>query len=70
MRTKRKALKYEKSRWTQATIPYEFTYGEFNSTEKKNIEAAMKDWSSTTCLTFRPARPEDKNKIKFKNGTG
>ncbi|KAK0066538.1 zinc metalloproteinase nas-13 [Biomphalaria pfeifferi] len=70
MRTKRKAMKFEKLRWTQATIPYEFTDGEFNSTEKKNIEAAMKDWSSTTCLTFRPARPEDTNKIKFRNGTG
>ncbi|XP_055868375.1 balbiani ring protein 3-like [Biomphalaria glabrata] len=68
--TKRKATRHERFRWTQATIPYEFVPGDFNSTEIDRIRAAMYAWSSKTCLTFRAARSSDVNKIKFKNGYG
>ncbi|KAH9488987.1 Zinc metalloproteinase nas-38 [Bulinus truncatus] len=68
--TKRKATRPERFRWTYATIPYEFASRDFNQTEVERIKAAMNTWSSKTCLTFRPARSTDFNKIRFQNGYG
>ncbi|KAH9488607.1 Zinc metalloproteinase nas-13 [Bulinus truncatus] len=68
--TKRKAVKHEILRWTDATIPYEFDTRVFNWKEIDDIKTAMKTWSSKTCLTFQPAKSTDKNRIRFTYGVG
>ena len=38
--------------------------------DRKVIEAAMIDWHTYTCVKFRAARPDDKNRITFKSEPG
>ncbi|CAL1543605.1 unnamed protein product, partial [Lymnaea stagnalis] len=69
-RTKRKATRSTRLRWTNAEIPYMFTKGDFDDKEQYMIKRAMTEWERYTCVKFRPAVTEDKNSVRFQNGGG
>ncbi|VDI28799.1 meprin A, partial [Mytilus galloprovincialis] len=66
---KRNALRNTNRRWTSNTIPYEIN-GYFSSNDRRQITAAMNDYNTYTCLKFRPATYNDRNKIRIQNGGG
>ncbi|XP_076458523.1 zinc metalloproteinase nas-14-like [Babylonia areolata] len=57
-------------RWTNRVVPYEIARNTFNSYQTGQIRAAVNDWQRYTCLTFRTASYNDRNKIRFQNGGG
>lgn len=67
-RSRRKAINYESKRWTSKTIPYYMQQG-FSSSDRQQIDAAMRDWMFYTCLKFRPASG-DSNYIYIQDGGG
>ncbi|XP_074641231.1 zinc metalloproteinase nas-1-like [Tubulanus polymorphus] len=69
-RSKRKAVKGEKWRWTHRTIPYEFEPDHFWPYQIKEMKQAMDVYMQETCLIFRPAHAGDINKVHFQNGIG
>ncbi|XP_064637498.1 cell death abnormality protein 1-like [Lineus longissimus] len=69
-RTKRKAWKGDKFRWTGNTVPYYFNGNDYTDHQKKEIREAMDVFEAETCLKFRPATSSDVNKVRFKQGQG
>ncbi|XP_041349464.1 zinc metalloproteinase nas-13-like [Gigantopelta aegis] len=69
-RKKRKAIRSLNSRWTANTLPYEIEANTFTTRQRAEIMAAIDEWQTFTCLTFRPARSSDTNRIRFQNGGG
>ncbi|XP_064638104.1 protein draper-like isoform X2 [Lineus longissimus] len=69
-RTKRKAWKGDKFRWTHNTMPYYFNGNDYTEHQKKEIREAMDVYEAETCLKFRPATSSDVNKVRFKQGQG
>ncbi|XP_064636551.1 platelet endothelial aggregation receptor 1-like isoform X2 [Lineus longissimus] len=69
-RTKRKAWKGEKFRWTNNVVPYSFNGNDYTEHQKKEIREAMDVYEADTCLKFRPATSSDVNKVLFRQGQG
>uniref|UniRef100_A0A0B6ZGY8 Metalloendopeptidase n=1 Tax=Arion vulgaris TaxID=1028688 RepID=A0A0B6ZGY8_9EUPU len=70
IRTKRKAVREYRLRWTNAEIPYLFARGHFTVNEEYMMRRSMTEWERYTCLKFRPANLQDKNSVRFQNGVG
>ncbi|BFZ00439.1 hypothetical protein BsWGS_03478 [Bradybaena similaris] len=70
VRTKRKAVRETRWRWTGAEIPYLFAKGHFSEQEEYMMRRAMTEWERYTCFRFRPAAKTDKNSVRFQNGVG
>ncbi|XP_059138879.1 zinc metalloproteinase nas-15-like isoform X2 [Physella acuta] len=70
IRSKRKAIREETLRWTNAEIPYLFAQGHFTKGEEYMMRRAMTEWERYTCMKFRPATTSDKNSVRFQGGVG
>ncbi|CAG5136844.1 unnamed protein product, partial [Candidula unifasciata] len=70
IRTKRKAARNTRWRWTNAELPYLFAKGHFDKKEEYLIRRAMTEWERYTCMRFRPAVKTDRNSVRFQNGVG
>lgn len=68
-RKKRKAIKTRRYRWTNKIVPYEI-YGYFSQSDKNQVKMAINEWNHYTCLRFRPALSNDRNRIRMQNGGG
>lgn len=69
-RVKRKALLAESFRWTNKQIPYKIVERVFDARDMGEINRAIAEWNNYTCISFRPARAEDKNFVSIDNGNG
>ncbi|XP_074662890.1 uncharacterized protein LOC141915299 [Tubulanus polymorphus] len=65
--TKRKAI--HDKRWTNKEIPYIIS-NVFDADDKREVHAAMDEWSTNTCIKFRPASGQEQHRIQFTNGAG
>jgi hypothetical protein len=70
IRTKRKATRDVRLRWTNSEVPYLFAKGHFDAKEEYLMRRSMTEWERYTCLKFRPATSTDKNSVRFQNGVG
>ncbi|XP_062596519.1 zinc metalloproteinase nas-4-like [Saccostrea cucullata] len=68
-RKKRKAIRDTRRRWPSNTIPYEIAASTFSSSALNEINAALNEWRTQTCLTF-PQRNGEAAAIRFQNGDG
>merc|ERR1719239_235139 len=68
-RKKRKAIRSSSYRWPKETIPWKMA-NVFSQRDKQTIQAAMDEWSSLTCIKFRPATSKDADFIYFNDGRG
>ncbi|KAK7475654.1 hypothetical protein BaRGS_00033080, partial [Batillaria attramentaria] len=69
-RNRRKALR-PMNRWPGGVLPYERPSGRvFSGREIVQIEEAMKEWQTYTCLQFRQATSRDSNRLHFISGDG
>lgn len=70
VRTKRKATRDVRLRWTNGVFPYSFAQGHFSLKEEYMMRRSMTEWERYTCMNFRPANEADKNSVRFQNGVG
>lgn len=68
-RMKRKAIRSRNFRWTNREVPYTIS-GYFSSSNRHQVNLAINEWNHYTCLKFRPARSNDRNRISIQNGGG
>ncbi|XP_061162947.1 blastula protease 10-like [Saccostrea echinata] len=68
-RKRRKAIRDERRRWPNNIIPYEIAPSTFSSAALAQINAALDEWRTQTCLTF-PLRTSQTAAIRFQNGDG
>ncbi|KAL8584767.1 hypothetical protein ACOMHN_035686 [Nucella lapillus] len=69
-REKRKAIRSGVYRWPNGDIPYELAPGVFDYNQKKEIDKALSEWQTYTCLRFRRAGARVQDKLRFDNGGG
>ncbi|XP_048775567.2 zinc metalloproteinase nas-14-like [Ostrea edulis] len=68
-RKKRKAIRGTSRRWPNNIIPYEIAPGTFSSANTAEINTAINEWNTQTCLVFR-LRNGESAAIRFQNGDG
>ncbi|GFR92648.1 metalloendopeptidase [Elysia marginata] len=68
-RKKRKAVKGQRYRWTEKTIPYRINNQVFNSRGRAQITSAINEWQRYTCIRFTP-QTRQRNYVYFDNGSG
>ncbi|XP_076452811.1 blastula protease 10-like isoform X2 [Babylonia areolata] len=69
-RKRRKAIRDAKYRWPNGEVPYELAPGVFRDYQRAEIDKALSEWQTYTCLKFHKARSYERNKIRFDNGGG
>ncbi|KAL8624699.1 hypothetical protein ACOMHN_038245 [Nucella lapillus] len=69
-REKRKALRSTDYRWKQCYVYYEITRSHFSTRDVSVIHAAIRQWEKFTCLQFKNATRQTRDKIVFQSGNG
>ncbi|XP_078337797.1 zinc metalloproteinase nas-13-like [Crassostrea virginica] len=68
-RKKRKAIRSSIYRWTNNVVPYEIEAGVFSASDLNEINAAINNWNSQTCLVLRP-RNGEADYVRIQQGSG
>ncbi|GFO03133.1 metalloendopeptidase [Plakobranchus ocellatus] len=68
-RKKRKAIKDESYRWKDRIIPYKMASNVFEEKHKVEIQKAMDEWETYTCMKFTPAN-DHLDYVFFDNAAG
>ncbi|XP_076435235.1 protein SpAN-like [Babylonia areolata] len=70
-RSRRKAIRSEVFRWPGGVIPWEYhPHGDFSRDDKIQIQQALDQWQTHTCLRFVKADHSHRDKIQFAPGNG
>nr|QNH72425.1 toxin candidate TRINITY_DN36852_c0_g2_i2 [Pachycerianthus maua] len=68
---RRNALRDRHYLWTRKKVPYEIDNSLISPTDRRpDIEAALTEYSTKTCITFAPKTNSDDNWVRFFKGSG